>query len=127
MLDKETNVMHLIRSDKLATYSEHNSPILQDVSTHNISERQAEEQLEIFRKHFLTFFPLVYIPKDKKAAELRTEKPFLWLVIMSLTNRNVAEQFAMEETVWKVISQRIVVQHHVSLDLMQGIVAFAAW
>lgn len=81
----------------------------------------------IFHKDFVTTFPFVYIAKNTKAADLRVHKPFLWLVIMAITNRNVAEQFAMEETIWKVVSQRIVVQHHVSLDLIQGLVCFAAW
>lgn len=128
VLDRETSVVHLIRPDKLSTYPPlQDSPILKDISTHYVSERQSEEQLAIFHQHFIPFFPFVHITNDTKAADLRLKKPFLWLVIMAVTNRNVGEQFAMEETIWKVISQRIVVQHHVSLDLIQGILCFAAW
>lgn len=128
MIDCDNSVFHLVRPDKLCTYPPlHDSPILKDISTHVLSERQSEELLAIFRKDFLIFFPFVHISKDAKAADLRIHKPFLWLVIMAVTNRNVAEQFAMEETIWKVVSQRIVIQHHVSLDLLQGLICFASW
>lgn len=127
-LDCDTNVFHMIRPDKLSTYPLlQDSPILKDVSTHYVSERQSEEQLAIFHQHFIPFFPFVHLDKDMKVSDLRLQKPFLWLVIMAVTNRNVGEQFAMEETIWKVISQRIVAQHHVSLDLIQGLLCFAAW
>lgn len=128
VLDPETSFVHVDRADKLSTYPPlQNSPILKDISTHYVSESQSEEQLAIFHQTFLTFFPFVYIAKETTAAELRLQKPFLWLVIMAVTTRNISEQFAMEETIWKVISQRIVVQHHVSLDLIQGLTCFAAW
>ena len=54
-------------------------------------------------------------------------KPFLWLVIMALTTKSVREQLAMLETIWRIISQRIIIQQYADMDLLLGIVAFGAW
>ncbi|KAM0814794.1 hypothetical protein AB5N19_00585 [Seiridium cardinale] len=62
-----------------------------------------------------------------KSCELRNVKPFLWLNIMALATKSVSQQFAMEETIWQIISQRIVVQHFANIDLLLGVVCFASW
>lgn len=101
--------------------------VFDDVSRHHIPELIAEEQLATFRRAFISEFPFVHIPPTISAAELRQRRPFLWLVIMSLTTRLVSEQFAMEETIWKVISHRTVTQHLANLDLLLGVICFGSW
>ncbi|KAH6653094.1 hypothetical protein BKA67DRAFT_568558 [Truncatella angustata] len=103
------------------------SPIHHDVSMHNFSDQRAEEHLNVFRRSFVPMFPFVHVPTHKSARQLRQEKPFLWFVIMCLTNPDVSEQFAMEDTVWYIISQRIVAQHLANLDLLLGVICFGAW
>lgn len=100
-----------------------------DIAPHvdQLSEALAEESLAKFREAFLSTFPAVHIPEGTKAAELRAQKPFLWLVVMALTAKDVAMQFAMEETILGVISKRVVVQQLASLDLLLGVVCFASW
>ncbi|KAK7959619.1 uncharacterized protein PG986_004473 [Apiospora aurea] len=72
-------------------------------------------------------FPFVHIRDDMRASELRLEKPFLWFVIMCLTTTNVAEQFAMDNTIWHIISKRIVTQHLASLDLLLRVICYGSW
>jgi hypothetical protein len=97
------------------------------VAVHTISDSVANGQLDIFRNAFLSMFPLVHIPVTMSASELRQEKPFLWLVIMALTTKMVSEQFAMEETIWDIISKRIVRDQLADLDLLIGVLAFTCW
>lgn len=72
-------------------------------------------------------FPFVHIRGTMRAHDLRHEKPFLWLNIMALATKTVSEQFAIEETIWQIISRRIVAQHFVNMDLLLGVVCFASW
>ncbi|KAK3391310.1 hypothetical protein B0H63DRAFT_389631 [Podospora didyma] len=103
------------------------SPIFGDMAAHYVPERIAEERLVLFRTTFLAIVPFVHLPHSLNAAELCREKPFLWLNIMALTTKTVSEQFAMEETIWDIISRRIVVHHMVNLDLLLGLIAFCSW
>ncbi|KAI0843735.1 hypothetical protein F5Y06DRAFT_302809 [Hypoxylon sp. FL0890] len=124
VLDTAASIVHILRPE---TPPMSPSPILEDVSVHQVPDRIAEEQLDAFRRVFLSAFPFVRIPATVSAAELRRQKPFLWLVIMAITTKMVAQQFAMAETIWHIISRRIVSQHLADLDLLLGIIAFASW
>ncbi|OTA88096.1 hypothetical protein M434DRAFT_80645 [Hypoxylon sp. CO27-5] len=124
VLDTAASIVHILRPE---TPPMSPSPILEDVSVHQVSDRIAEEQLDTFRRVFLPTFPFVYIPATTSAAELRRQKPFLWLVIMALTTKMVAQQFAMADTIWHIISRRIVSQHLANLDLLLGVIGFASW
>jgi hypothetical protein len=123
VLDTNASVVHLFPRSPGSTLS----PVFNDISIHHISNAAAEEQLETFRRAFIPIFPFVYIPTTISASELRQLKPFLWLVIMSLTTKSVAQQFELEETIWQIISRRIVIQHLADLDLLLGIICFASW
>ncbi|KAI0884830.1 uncharacterized protein GGS22DRAFT_147291 [Annulohypoxylon maeteangense] len=124
VLDTAACVVHLLRP---VTPPMSPSPLYDDISIHRLPERIAEEQLESFRRSFLSTFPFIHIPATTSAAELRHEKPFLWLIIMALTEKTVAQQFAMEATIWHIVSRRIVAQHFANLDLLLGVICFASW
>lgn len=124
MISMDKNVVHYLRPAPPLAAS---SPIFNDVAAHSIPEELAKESLATFRRAFITTFPFVHIPPAMSPAELRVQKPFLWLNIMALSTKMVTRQFAMEETIWKIISQRLVAQQHVSLDLLLGVICFASW
>jgi hypothetical protein len=103
------------------------SSVDKDVTVHDMPDFMAEEQLDTFRRAFLPMFPFVHVPATLKASSLRRERPFLWLNIMALTTKMVSQQFAMEDTIWRIISQRVMVQHLADMDLLLGVVCFASW
>lgn len=122
-IDMNTNVVHLLRSSSPDIAP---SSVAEDVAVFkSISEQAAEENLQTFQQSFISMFPFVHIKVG--AAELRERKPFLWLVIMSLSTKLVSQQFVIEEIIWHVISKRIVVQHLANLDLLLGVICFASW
>jgi hypothetical protein len=123
VIDTSTSVVHLYPANSQVF----SFPVFNDVSIHQISSRIAEEQLDTFRGTFIPMFPFVHIPVTLSASDLRHQKPFLWLVIMCLSTKRVSQQFAIEETIWQIISRRIVVEHLQTLDLLLGVVCFATW
>jgi hypothetical protein len=122
-IDTSNSVVELFATST----SELSASLFQDVSSHKIANMVAEEQLNTFRQVFILVFPFVYIPNTMSSLELRRQKPFLWLVIMALTSKMVSQQFAIEETIWTIITQRIIREHAVNIDLLLGIVCFASW
>lgn len=113
-----------LRSEKLSLPK---TSIFDDVSIYRIPVAIAEEQLAKFQDVFLPFFPFVHIPEAMSAFDLRLQKPFLWLVIMSLTTRSVAQQMAMGRTIVHIVSTRIVAEHEKSLDLLLGLICYLTW
>lgn len=103
------------------------SPIAKYVSAFEIPDATAEEQLRTFRQSFLPLFAFVALPATMSASGLRLQKPFLWLVIMSLTTKSVATQIAMGDSIREIVSHQVVVEHEKSLDILLGIICYQAW
>jgi hypothetical protein len=103
------------------------SSIYEDVSIYTIPDSLAEENLITFRRAFIPFFPFVQIPTALSASDLRLEKPFLWLVIMSLTAKSATRQCAMGDTIRQIISRKVVAEHEKSLDILLGLICYLAW
>lgn len=132
MISMDSHVVHYLRRSEEAPLGvpgpvSSSSIIFDDVAVHHIPEGVADESLDMFRRAFVTTFPFVHLPPSLGSAELLVRKPFLWLNIMALTTKMVARQFAMEETIWQIVSRRIVAQQHASLDLLLGVICFASW
>lgn len=123
-MDTANSVLQFARPISPSLPSSH---ILEDISGHPIMNGVAEERLAFFRRAFLVFFPFVHIPDAMSASELRHQRPFLWFNIMALTTKLMAEQFAMEEIIWDVVSRRVLRQQLADLDLLLGLVCFASW
>jgi hypothetical protein len=103
------------------------SSIYEDVSIYKIPDPLAEENLNTFRRAFLPFFPFVQIPTALSACDLRLQKPFLWLVIMSLTTKSASRQLAMGDTIRQIVSSKVVAEHEKSLDILLGLICYLAW
>jgi hypothetical protein len=101
--------------------------LLDDISAYKIPENIADQNLGTFRRAFLPFFPVVYIPEVMSASYLRQQKPFLWLVMMCLTTKDMTQQGAMEYTIGQIISQRIIAEHEKNIDLLLGLICYLAW
>ncbi|KAM5360885.1 hypothetical protein ACJZ2D_013452 [Fusarium nematophilum] len=101
--------------------------IFGDMAIHALSDRIAGEHLNTFRRSFLPIFPAMHLPSILRSSDLRQQKPFTWLVVMALSTKQTSQQFAMEETIWQVISKRIVWEQLANLDLLIGLICFASW
>jgi hypothetical protein len=132
ILDSPTTLLRTAPSipARTATYSivsQLSSCIHDNVAVHEISDTTAEKQLDTFCHAFLPFFPFIHIPPLMRASDLRQQKPFLWLVIMSLTTTSVEQQRAMGNTIRRIISQNVVAEHEKNMDILLGLICYLAW
>ncbi|KAI1471988.1 uncharacterized protein F4812DRAFT_201402 [Daldinia caldariorum] len=122
-VDSTATIVHLLRPAPPITPS----PIAIDVSGHRIPDHTAQDLLDTFRRSFIPLCPVVHIPLSTSAAELRRDKPFLWLVVMSLACKSISQQSELADAIWHIISNRVVLQHIIDLDVLLGIVCFGTW
>jgi hypothetical protein len=132
VIDTTESVVHLFGpaeslNDPLSSVASPLSLIACDVPIHCTTALEAEEQLATFRRAFIPTFPFIYIPTATSASDLQREKPFVWLVIMALTTKVVSKQFDLADHIWKIISRRVLCDHYANLDLLLGMICFAAW
>jgi hypothetical protein len=90
-------------------------------------EAELEEILETYRTNMVAYFPIVVIKKDVTVRQLSEERPFLWLVIRALCSKNAARQAALGIEVRKVLGREILLEGTKTLDLLLGLLVFAAW
>ncbi|CAD6586535.1 MAG: hypothetical protein ASARMPREDX12_002379 [Alectoria sarmentosa] len=91
------------------------------------SSDEAEKCLNIFRTHSATYFPFAIVPDSTTAHELRRERPFLWICIMSITSKSSVKQVALGKEIRIMMGREILVEGKVNLDLLLGALTFVAW
>lgn len=92
-----------------------------------VPENEAQERLDLFRRDYPQFGPVVYIPPGVTAKELHQTRPLLWISIMACTTRSTKESHVIGDKVRHVVSERVVRQYERSLDLLQGLLVFLCW
>lgn len=91
------------------------------------SPSQALEQLSLFRSEMLISFPFTHISGDVTPHYLRTNYPFFWFNILTVTNQRRQQQLAMALHMKQYLAQSMVVESEKSLDLLYGLVVFLGW
>lgn len=110
--------------DHAAAYA---SPVSVTSVYDDVSAQEAEECLELFRSHKLKWFQFVHIPASATAAQLREERPFLWLSILAATVKSATKQHAFGVLFRNMIAERVVAQHQRSFDILLGLLGFLGW
>lgn len=94
---------------------------------YGLTSLEAEESLTRFRTQHLKYFPFVYIPPNTTVEQLRQDRPFLWLCIMAVSSKRIAQQQALSKRIKNIVAQRMLYEPEYSLDLLLGLLAFIAW
>lgn len=97
------------------------------VSDFEPSPDEAEECLNIFRQHMATYFPFIMVPDATTAHELRRDRPFFWLCVMSVTSKSSVQQKALGREIRITMGREILVEGKNNIDLLLGILVFVAW
>lgn len=103
------------------------SPADSPACTYEPSLAAAEDCLHVFCTKHLKYFPYVHISAETTAERLHQERPFLWLCIMAICSKIVAQQEALSKRIQNIVAQRLLYESDYSLDLLLGLLAFIGW
>ena len=87
----------------------------------------AEEYLATFHASKSKYFPFVYIPPTTTAPQLRQERPFLWLCIMTIASRSTSQQQVLGNKIRDTLAQEMLLKSEQSIDLLLGLLAYIGW
>ena len=87
----------------------------------------AEECLASFHAYKSKYFPFVYIPPTTTALQLRQERPFLWLCIMTIASRSTSQQQVLGNKIRDTLAQEMLLKSEQSIDLLLGLLAYIGW
>ena len=88
---------------------------------------EAEQYLTTFHNYKAKYFPFVYIPSTTTAQQLRRERPFLWLCIMTIASKSTSQQQVLGSQVQHVVAQEMLLKSGQSIDLLLGLLAYIGW
>jgi hypothetical protein len=93
-----------------------------------ITEERASLLLKEFKESFILSFPFVVVPASENVETVRRHQPFLFLAIMAtMTFETPTIQHALVEEFKSQIASRIIGYSHKSLEILQGLLVYAAW
>jgi hypothetical protein len=88
----------------------------------------AETPLQFFQNNMASHFPFVVIPPGITSYDLCTASPFLYEIIMMVTSYpQASRQAILRSEIMESLTKQVFLQGKKSLDLLQGILLFAAW
>lgn len=114
------------------------SPEPQPVSSSNLNEdvidaglvsaAQADVLVEIFKMRMTPHFPFVVVPAHVSAAQLRIERPFLFLAVLAVTSfDDISVQRQLGQRLKQAVSERILSIGALTFDVLQGLLVYLAW
>lgn len=90
-----------------------------------LDEQHAVRLVEEFKTSFIPTFPFVLVESD--AATLRQQQPFLFLAILTITSIDTPPiQHLLADEMKRQLG-RIIEHSRKSLDILQGLLVYAAW
>ncbi|KAL4950410.1 hypothetical protein BDW69DRAFT_187386 [Aspergillus filifer] len=94
----------------------------------DLTPKQAEDYLLIFKTHFLPCFPCIYLPPEVREQELRQQRPFTWLCIMAIASKHVAQRRALGDKAKSIVAERMILAHeNTDIDILHGLLIFLGW
>ncbi|KAF8246624.1 hypothetical protein K440DRAFT_661906 [Wilcoxina mikolae CBS 423.85] len=89
---------------------------------------EAGRVLNLYRSQMAAHCPFVIVPLQTTAHQLRHEKPFLFMsVITAASYENLALQRALGEEIMKYLSVHLLLRGEKSLELLQGLLVYLFW
>ncbi|KAI0598795.1 hypothetical protein F4775DRAFT_552976 [Biscogniauxia sp. FL1348] len=92
-----------------------------------LSTAQAEETLDLFREYHLKTFPFVFIHPETTAAQLASERPYLWLNIRAICSKSPSQRAVLGLRCREMTAKKVLVDMERNVDLLIGVLAYLGW
>jgi hypothetical protein len=107
------------------TTSHHRHPAIR--SSWELPMQDADNFLDKFRTTFVQYLPFVIISSSTTAAQLRQERPLLWLAIMAVASNQSTQQINFSRELRISFGQEVFVEARRSMDLLLAILVYVTW
>jgi hypothetical protein len=92
-----------------------------------LSIAAADVYLVQFR-NMSTYFPFVIIPNEATVLSMSQDRPFLCLAALAAaTSLEKTSQKSLEQSFWRAVLQKIMLDGERNLDLLNGLLVYLAW
>lgn len=88
---------------------------------------EAAEYLEMFKSHYIKFFPFVYIPQSITPEQLQIDRPLLWLTIKAICTKSPTKQETLGTKIRETLVKQLLIDGERNIDLLLCLLAFLAW
>jgi hypothetical protein len=88
---------------------------------------EAEALIDLFRYQILPHFPFITLQQVGSAQQLYQEKPLLYIAILAISSRSSSQQKQLGQLVMKQLAERMFLNGERNLDLLLGVLTYAAW
>lgn len=92
-----------------------------------LSAFEADEILQRFRNQYLAMFPFVWIKPDTTAQELQRYRPFLWLNIKTLCEKNTERLHILGDRIKEMLARKVLVELERDIDVLLGLLVYLGW
>lgn len=89
--------------------------------------KDADHILQIFRTHYLRYFPLIYLPSIVTSEEIQQNRPYLWLNILSICTQSLRGIGELGIQIRETLAKRAIVEGERSIELLQGLITHVSW
>lgn len=91
------------------------------------SAGEADLVLKVFLDRHLKHLPIIHIPLNAKADDLRRKRPFFWQNVEFVTETSFERQQIIGRRIRATLAQKLIVEHDRSVDLLMGLMTYLTW
>ncbi|KAK2672365.1 hypothetical protein RAB80_012444 [Fusarium oxysporum f. sp. vasinfectum] len=93
-----------------------------------VSQQEASDRLDVYRRDYVPHFPFVPVPSSMCASELYVESRVLFWTILAVVSP-LCDKVQMEFKAWfrRYLAEHLVVRQEKSIDILQAMLIYLAW
>ncbi|KAF4428278.1 cercosporin resistance [Fusarium acutatum] len=93
-----------------------------------VSQQEASERLDVYRRDYVPHFPFVPVPSSMCASELYVESRVMFWTILAVVSP-LNDKVQMEFKAWfrRYLAEHLVVRQEKSIDILQAMLVYLAW
>ncbi|KAF5967046.1 cercosporin resistance protein [Fusarium bulbicola] len=93
-----------------------------------VSQQEASDRLDVYRRDYVPHFPFVPVPSSMCASELYVEsRVMFWTILAVVSPLNDKVQVEFKAWFRRYLAEHLVVRQEKSIDILQAMLVYLAW